>query len=246
MGGSFAFAAPPIEQGRPTLINQPGIGAGTVVTEQQLQQRLDQLDRRFASQEGVGQLLDRVMQMENEVRTLRGEVEELTDQLRRANADARERYIDLDRRLSSGTAATPPMSAQPSAPATEAGSEEAERMYRRARDLLAERQYEESVAAFQEFVDVHPDDDLTDDAWFWMGEVHTLLREYDEAQVAYDRVLEDFAESDKRIDALFKLGFVAERTGEIDDALDFYRRVMEAAPNSSLANLAEQRVTTLQ
>ncbi len=99
--------------------------------------------------------------------------------------------------------------------------------------------------AFQEFIDAYPDSDLADDAYFWRGEVYTLLREYDDARGSYNRVLDDFPDSDKRVDALFKLGFVAERMGEVDRALDYYRQVIDESPDSSLASLAGQRVSTL-
>lgn len=252
MGSSFSLANPPIEQGRPTLINQPGgILADDLVTDEQLRSRLQALENelsgQFVSQDGLTQLLDRLLRMESEIQSLRGEVEELNERLRRAEADSRDRYIDLDRRLTD-VQASGAQSLAGQAPETSDidDPEEAQRDYRRARDLISERRYEEATGALADFVQDYPDSGLVADAWFWLGEVHTLLREYDSAEAAYNRIIDDFPDSDKRLDALFKLGFVAERTGDVGLAQDYYQRVVEQAPDSNLGSLANQRLDTLQ
>lgn len=251
-GSSFLLANPPIEQGRPTLINQPGgVLADDLVTDDQLRSRLQSLEselsEQFATQASLTQLLDRLLQMESELQTLRGENEELRERLRRAEQDTRERYVDLDRRLTDLQASG---AGSLAGRATESSAvddpEDAQRAYRRGRDLIAERRYEEATEALGAFVEDYPDSGLAADAWFWLGEVHTLLREYDNAENAYQQVLDGFPDSDKRLDALFKLGFVAERTGELGSARDFYSQVVEQSPDSNLGGLASQRLDTLQ
>lgn len=252
LGSSFAFAAPPIEQGRPTLINQPGgVLASDLITDEQLREELSglqrQLSERYATQDGLTQLLDRLLQMEREVQTLRGEVEELNERLRRAEQDNRDRYIDLDQRLTELQASGGQGLTGQRTDVTEVtDSEDEQQDYRRARDLIAERQYEQAITALSDFVADHPDSGLASDAYFWQGEVHTLLREYDSAERAYRRILDDYPDASKRLDARFKLGFVAERTGDIDAAIDHYEQVIDEAPDSNLANLSRQRLDALQ
>lgn len=255
-GGSFAFAGPPIEQGQPTLINQPGGGslsADELLTDDDLRRAMDQLQRqmadRYATQSSVSQLLERLSEMEREVQQLRGQNDELTERLRRAEESNRERYADLDRRLSQGQTQGDGAMAAPDASDMAVGdtsaSEEEQRVYRRARDLIAEREYERAVQAFGDFVAEFPDSPLVDDAWYWRGEVHTLLREFSEAETAYSTIVEDHPDSDKRIDALFKLGFVAERGGNTERAREYYEQVLDEAPDSSVGSLASQRLEGL-
>lgn len=249
-GSSFLFANPPIEQGSPILLNQPGgVTVDDLVTRDQLRSQLDELRNELSGQDGQSLLLDRLQRMEQEVQSLRGENEELRERLRRAEQDARDRYADLDRRLAnlqtSGIETLSGTSPEPAEPQAD-DSEDAQRAYRRGRDLIAERRYPEAADALDEFVADYPDSSLAADAWFWLGEVRTLLREYEAAEAAYTRVLDDYPDSDKRLDSLFKLGFVAERTGEVDAAVDFYSQVVDQAPDGSLGNLASQRLEALR
>ena len=268
MGGSFAFAAPPIEQGRPTLINQPGGGSVSsedLVTQQMLQQFAEEVQAyvnqtrsemeqqsndRFARQSNVVQLLERLSALEREVQTLRGENEVLAERLRRAETDSRDRYIELDRRLSGGSSErdsgepAPPQASDMAVGSTEA-SEDEQRVYRRARDLIAEREYDRAIQAFGDFLAEYPSSPLASDAWYWKAEVHTLLRQYEEADEAYRRVVDDFPDADKQLDAIFKRGFVAERVGNTSEARAFYQEVVDSAPDSSLGGMASRRLEAL-
>ena len=56
---------------------------------------------------------DRLGALEQEVQTLRGIVEEQAYQIKRMQAEAKDRYLDIDRRLSAGTNGTGKNSAAP-------------------------------------------------------------------------------------------------------------------------------------
>ncbi len=256
MGSSFVCAQPSIEEGRPTLINRSGSGvlAEDLVTDDQLRQRIvalqNELSGEFATQDGLTQLLDRLLQLEREVQTLRGDIEVLNERLRRSEEQSRERYVELDRRMTSLQASVasggPALVQEPARSETVEDPGAAEEDYRLARDLIAQREYEQAVDALNDFISAYPDSGLTGDALYWLGEVHTLLREYDNARTAYQQLLNDFPDSQRRPDALFKLGFIAERVGQGDEAVSYYRQVLDLAPDSSLADLAEDRIAALQ
>lgn len=256
MGSSFVCAQPSIEEGRPTLINRSGSGvlADDLVTDDQLRQRItalqNELSGEYATQDGLTQLLDRLLQLEREVQSLRGDVEVLNERLRRSEEQSRERYVELDRRMTSLQASIasggPALVQEPPAsdPVEDPGA--AEDDYRLARNLIADREYEQAVEALNEFIENYPDSGLTGDALYWLGEVHTLLREYDNARTAYQQLLGNYPESQRRPDALFKLGFIAERVSEPQEAISYYEQVLDLAPDSSLADLAEDRISSIQ
>lgn len=249
-GSSFLFAAPPIEQGRPTLINQSGrsIMADELITEELLRQRLSGLQGQFATQDSLTQLLDRIARMEREMQLMNGQIEELTYRLQVAERDNRDRYIDLDQRLTNIQASGP---AALSGRATEVRPAQSvtdaeQNAYNAARDLISSREYEQAIESLRVFVERYPESLLVDNAYFWLGEVYTLLREFDSARDVYQKVLADFPESERLVDSTFKLGFLEERVGDVTKAIDYYEKVIEMAPNTQLANLARQRLTTLQ
>lgn len=252
-GSSFLFAAPPIEQGRPTLINQAGrsIMADELITEELLRQRLASLQGQYATIDSLTQLLDRIARMEREMQLMNGQIEELTHRLQVAERNNRDRYMDLDQRLTNIQAAGPaalsgrPSSAEPPRPAQSATDAE-QSAYNAARDLISSREYERSIEALNAFIERYPSSTLVDNAYFWLGEVHTLLREFDLARAAYQKVLSDFPSSERRVDSTFKLGFLEERVGDVAKAISHYEKVLELAPGTQLATLARQRLNTLQ
>ncbi|MFC3852514.1 tetratricopeptide repeat protein [Salinispirillum marinum] len=254
VGSSLLSAAPPIEQGRPTLINQSGRGilADELITDELLRQRLStlqgQLSSEFATQDSLTQLLDRLFRMERQMQLMQGQIEELTYRLQVAERDNRERYIDLDQRLTSIQASGAQSLAGRATEVQPAQSVSADEQaqFNAARDLISERNYEGAVEALQTFITDHPDGLLLDGAYFWLGEVFTLLREFDNAREVYQKVLSDYPQSTRRNDATFKLGFLEERVGDVNRALEYYRAVIAAAPDSQLATLASQRINSLQ
>jgi outer membrane murein-binding lipoprotein Lpp len=96
-----------------------------------LDERVGRIDRIVANQSLV-QLAQRVDQLQGDVRTLNGRIEELQNANEALRKQQRDLYADIDRRISSGAAA--PQPAPPAAPATPGGDEQA--AYDRAFDKL--------------------------------------------------------------------------------------------------------------
>jgi tol-pal system protein YbgF len=245
LGSSYLWANPPIERAEPIFIGSSGGALADGVTQEEFQRFQQTLPDQFATQATVLQLTARLQQMEQEIQQLRNANEQLQEQLRRVEQDARDRYIELDRRLRADVGGTSMAPAQTQGSSDDSDDQAATRAYRVARDLMTERRYEEAASGFEQFITDFPTSGLLADAWFWLGEVRLLLRENAQAEAAYQRVLADFPASDKRADALFKLGFLAERQGQRDQARDYYQQVLGESANGSLADLARQRLQGL-
>jgi tol-pal system protein YbgF len=244
LGSSYLWANPPIERVQPTLIGQPGGNTGVGLTQEDFERLEQLLSDRFASQDTLLQLVARTQQMAQEIQQVRDANEQLQEQVRRVEQDARDRYIELDRRLrADGGSAVSPL--PQSSASSQADDQAAMRTYRAARDLMTERRYDDAASGLEQFIRNFPDSELQADAWFWLGEVRLLLRDNSQAEAAYQRVLADFPASDKRADALFKLGFLAERQGQAARARDFYQQVLSESSDGSLADLARQRLQGL-
>lgn len=216
----------------------------------QMQRRLDTLINSGLDQETT--------RLRDEVRALRGDIEQL-----RHDADAREKaskdqYQELDRRLQkfeggqglAGGAGTIPGSSPGTISAVNpqqstVASPEEETAYLATFDLLKNGKYDEAIRGFREMLDKWPQGRYADNAWYWMGEANFVKRDYGAALNSFKSLVEKFPSSAKLPDALLKVGLSSaelKRTGEARTAL---QRVIRDFPNSNAANLAKQKLEQL-
>jgi len=235
-------------------------GAATVtnipVTETQAGQS------RSYAQSGQSQLLMLVQQLQEEVRQLRGMVETQQYQLEKMEREQRDRYRDVDRRISaliqatpddgltsdidsavpetSSQLSTPPASAQsttpPSpSPSTAAGENEA---YRAAFALVRERRFDEARSAFQAFIRQYPQSSNLANAHYWIGEIDLAQQSLASARLEFERVVNEFSGHSKVPDALYKLGVVEDRLGNGAASRTAFEQLLNQYPQSSAAGLA--------
>lgn len=235
-----------------------GSYATTVVADQHSAQKASpvlQVSPPNSSQPDVSaELYMLVQQLQQEVRELRGQIEELNYRVNQSSKQERERYIDLDRRILElrqdldGKAVAPVAAAQPSGdtepspvkvsePVGEV-TETAQNAYDSAYNLIKQRQYDEAVTALHVFINDFPESDLTPNAYYWLGEVYLVLPKLEQARQSFIVVVGKYPAHRKASDALYKLGVTYHRLGNREEAEKYLRQTMERYPDSSAANLA--------
>lgn len=216
-----------------------------------------------AANPALAELFEAIQGLREEVRELRGLVEEQGYELERLKQRQLEDYEDLDRRLAAlaggggetpapavanrgappaaGEQSVPPpaAAAADSAPApvgAPAAGGDDQAAYEAAYQLLRNRQIDEAVAAFRQFIAKYPSSPYTANAHYWLGEIHLLRNELGEAELAFRAVVERFPAHAKAADAKFKLAKVYHLQGRTDQA----RRLLEevAAGSGTAATLA--------
>lgn len=218
-------------------------------------QKLSELDGRLLRIERVlanQSLLDlsqRIEASQNEVRTLRGQLEELQHSAAKSQDQQREMYGDLDRRLASveggavaGAAAA--VAAGNSGLPVPQGDDRAN--YQAAFDLLKDGKYPEAAAAFKQFLTTFPNSQLSDNAQYWLGEAHYVTKQYPDALRDFRVVLEKYPDSRKIPDALLKIGYCnyeLKNWGEARSALD---QVVKQYADTTAARLASQRLAKME
>jgi tol-pal system protein YbgF len=199
-----------------------------------LESRMDAVERQLANQ-GLLEMSRQIQQLTAEMRTLRGEIDQLQHELERARAQQRDQYVDLDTRLRAAEAAL--VAAQPQGPA---GSPEAE--YQAAFDLLKEGRYDEAATALRDFHGRYPEHELAPNALYWLGEAHYVRRDYTSALAAFQGLLQQYPGTRKAPDALLKAGYCQLELKQTGAARTTLGRVVNEFPDSTAAAEARSRL----
>lgn len=247
-------------QNAPRPINtQP---AATTVPELTIQVADDSTGRSgYSSSSDMVVLLQ---QLQDEVRSLRGQLESQSRKIKRMEEEQRDRYRDLDRRISylmsdSGSrpaapanpvvgantaagsvAVAPPPATAGSAvkPAPSANSGDDLKAYQAAFALVRQRAYDDAVKAFSAFITDHPGSERVANAHYWLGEIFLAQQKLEQSRDAFSQVVALFASHRKAADAAYKLGKVYYELGDKAKSAEYMDLVLKNYPKSSAARLA--------
>lgn len=206
------------------------------------------------------ELVNQLDLLQQEVQMLRGIVEEQSYQLDRMQKTDRDRYIDLDRRisglreqfstiqssLSSANAASPAVpEVEPEpveiAPKNVSFAPEKE-LYDRAQGYVQSRKFDLAIVSFKNMLEKYPDGDYVPYGHYWLGEVYMALDIplMDDAKKHFLVVLAEHAKHPKVPASLFKLGKLYDLSGDPEKAMQYFDRVITDHPSSSSASLADR------
>jgi tol-pal system protein YbgF len=232
-------------------------GCATAPEQDPVVQRLTELDSRLLriervlSNQSLLQLSQGVEASQNEVRTLRGQLEELQHNLSRTQDQLREQYGDVDRRLSAvesggggGSAGVPSSGGSAGSLPVPQGDDRAN--YQAAFDLLKDGKYPEATAAFKQFMTTFPDSVLADNAWYWLGESHYVTKQYVDALKSFRTVVDKYPASRKMPDALLKIGYCNYELKNWADARAALNQVVQQYADTTAARLASQRLSKME
>jgi tol-pal system protein YbgF len=201
--------------------------------------RLTRLERVLSNQSllEMAQHLDAV---QADVRTLRGQVDELQNGADTLRKQQRDLYADLDRRMAEHSPAAAASTAPASAPSGAATPDQA--AYIQPFEALKSGNYAASIAGFKQYLQNYPKSDLADNAQYWLGEAYYVTRDYNNAATAFAAVGTQWPNSRKAPDALLKLGFTQFELKRFDDARVTLAQVTQRFPDSEAAKLAADRL----
>ena len=121
-----------------------------------------------------------------------------------------------------------------------AGADLTEReAYTQAFEAMRAREFDNSMAGFQNLIEAYPNGQYTPNAYYWIGELYLVAKSDAElARQAFMQVVNLYPDHQKTPDALYKLGVVYHNLGDINTAKSFLQRAQSEHPNSSAAALA--------
>lgn len=232
------------------LLNCPALLMSVSASESDLQVQLN------AQQRTMLQLQNEIAQLRAEVAVLRGEVETLRFDLKQSGTTASAAPAARAAPAPAPAVTTAPAPAPAPAPAVTtapapapAAASTAAPPPLRPVDAAAQAAYDEAYArvtandfpgaarAFNAYLNTYPDNTLTPNAWYWLGQVQYRQNQLDDARVSFLNVAR-FTQSTKRPDALYKLGLISRSKGEEDKAVRYFNLVISTYPADTSANMA--------
>ncbi len=205
--------------------------------------------------DNLGALLYQLQQLQREVMSLNGRLEEQAHELRQLKEQNLERYLDLDRRLGAmaGGAAvvgsvTPATTGNgKSTPVVVGGKVAAEQpgegdAYRAAYGLVRSQQFDDAIAAFKGFLQSYPDGRYAPNAHYWLGELYLVVtpQDLESSRQSFSLLLSQYPDNPKAPDALYKLGKVQFLKGNRERARQYFDQLINdySAGNHAAVQLA--------
>jgi tol-pal system protein YbgF len=216
-------------------------------------------------------ILRRIETLQGEIQALRDTTDRVGYEMEEVKDRQRELYLNIDRRLraletarpepavggseaAQTTAAGRPNDAIPaSAAAQMAGGELTGDItpgrqaadtdaYRDAFNLLKAGRYEDSIAAFNQFLTNYPNSSYAANAQYWLAEAYYVLGNYDLAATDFNKVIKRYPQSAKVPDARLKLGFTHYELQQWEQARAVLSELNKQYPNTTVAQLAANRL----
>ena len=121
------------------------------------------------------------------------------------------------------------------APALPAGTPEQQYDYAYdvLRQALLQGEYDEARRAFDAFIESHPDHELTDNAYYWLGETYYVVKDYASASHHFALGLQRFPDGNKAPHIMLKLGMSLYGSGRTEEACIAFEKFGELYAGAS-------------
>ncbi|AXU95927.1 cell division protein CpoB [Erwinia persicina] len=250
-------AAPWAANAQATISN---VGSGSV------EDRVTTLERISNAQaQLLQQLQQQLSETQNDIDSLRGQIQENSYQLNQVVERQKGLYQQIDALSSGGANAGAAAASGAGAAAAETSSDgsnaaaapaaaaaaptqsgDANTDYNAAVALVLEKkQYDQAIAAFQAFVKKYPDSTYQPNANYWLGQLNYNKGKKDDAAYYFATVVKKYPKSPKSADALLKVGVIMQEKGDKAKAKAVYQQVVKLYPNSEAAKQAQKRSAAL-
>ena len=254
--GTFAFADVPVIDGTQEILEAPHANQAYVESQ--------------GNEESRATLLETVNRMQQEIQSLRGQLEVQAHDLKMMQQQQEAFYKDIDARISTNAPNTPAPPSTVAAPAqpvptpavkpeptietkvlppptTRNNSALAETTaFAQASEYVTAKKYSLAQESLQQYLQKYPDSANAPTAHYWLGELYLVNGDNPAAIREFDIITKKFPESKKCASALLKLGFVYFDQGELVKSRAVLQEVIKRFPNTTDARLATNRLQAIE
>jgi len=240
----------------------------SAVQAQSAEQRLQRLER-YLDNSALINMLQEIESLQNEVRQLRGALEERDNAIEAMRERQRKLYLDTDSRIaalesggggglddlgslgdldgfdesdSQGSLSSLSTQAPAPFPVPQIDERQEKLDYQNAYDLLILGRNREAIAEFDNFLQDYPNGSYSDNAHYWLGEANYVERRFEEAIDRFDVVIFQFPASRKVPDARLRKGFALFELQRYGEAREELTQVEAEYRGRSIAALARRRI----
>lgn len=235
---------------------------------EQLEARLSKLEDGYKQQtSSMLDLLSQVEMLNQELRKLRGQNEELVHNLQDAEKRQKDFYVDLDarvRRFETTDSVAQQLVVQAPAPqaamASQAGVSQAPDTKAAVVDVHAEENaaydeaygfykvanYERALVSFRDFLKKFPDSSRVPNAHYLMGNAYFALDDHKRSIASYQVVVSKFESNPKVPDAWLNIAACQQKLNDLPAAKKTLKMLIAKYPNSGAAGKAKKRLAALK
>lgn len=213
-------------------------------------------DSAAVGDDALMMLMQQLQQYEQELGSLRGQLDVLQHEIEMMKNAERERYLDLDTRINALTASSPaaspataPATATSAAAAASAVDAEQDRdRYMAARELLYASKFDQARDAFSDYLKAFPSGQFRDFSHFWLGEAYRNQSKPApaKAMAEFRTVVDKYPESSRVPSALYRLAVLQAEQGDKSAAKKHLQQVISQFPNASEAGYARTMLEQLK
>lgn len=134
---------------------------------------------------------------------------------------------------------------KPSQSSQQDAAVEASNRYKSALNLLRQKQYAQSSAAFKSYIDDFPNGRFVVNARYWLGEIYAQQGDLKNSIQQFDTVIRQFPHSSKVADAKVKLAIIHASQGQKIQARHELIKIKQMYPDTTAAQLASIQLQSL-
>jgi tol-pal system protein YbgF len=217
-------------------------------------------------------LFYQIQMLQQELRDLRGTVEEQAYLIQKLQSSQRSQYVDLDRRMTAlapnrpapgptpvpmadvmtegsesleGTQSSAPSVSLPQSETNAPPTTERE-AYAQAIELMRGKRFDESTQAFGALIVKYPNGQYTPNAFYWLGELNLATGQIEPARQNFVQVIRLYPDHQKVPDALYKLGVLYFQLGDEAESRRYLQQVQSEYPQSSAGTLAKRYLAEME
>jgi tol-pal system protein YbgF len=212
------------------------------------------LERQVRASEQARVIMQqRLEELEMELNTANGRLEEANNAIRDLQKNQQDMYRQIDS-LKSQLAASANQS-KPSRPVSDSAKPSASQTSNDGSDkaayqdavnlIMVDKNYPAATKAFKNFIDKYPNSLFLSNAYFWLGESYMKQKKYTEAKQNFIVVAKD-SSSSKRAESLYKLGVISNNEKNVDSARNFFSLVVRDYAGTTTAKLAQNELDKMK
>jgi tol-pal system protein YbgF len=226
---------------------------------QQLEVRLDQLEKsnsklQETNKQQTGSLLDLLAQIESlnqELRGMRGQSEELAHNLQDAKNRQKDFYVDLDTRIRHFEAAEAAAQAATGQKSADAGVvEDTAAIENSAYDVVNAQykaaNYKKVLESGADFLKRFPDSNRLPSVYYLMGDAYFSLDDFKKSIASYQAIVSKYQNSANVPDAWLNIAACQQQLREMGVAKKTLKLLIAKYPDSKAASKARQRLKTFK